>query len=73
MGDPGLPVLLPDRVGPDYLLGLPSGGRGDEPGVRHHRNRTEQLGFTVDSDTPYGPLQLDLRDGPMVIDLPLGR
>ena len=32
----------------------------------------EQLGFTLNSDTPYGPLQLDLRDGPMVIELPPG-
>jgi hypothetical protein len=32
----------------------------------------EQMGFTLNSDTPYGPLLLDLRDGPMVIELPTG-
>ncbi len=31
-----------------------------------------QLGFTLDSDTPYGSAALDLRDGPMVIDIPPG-
>jgi hypothetical protein len=30
----------------------------------------EQMGFTLNSDTPYGPILLDLRDGPMVIELP---
>jgi hypothetical protein len=32
----------------------------------------EQVGFTLNSDTPYGPIQLDLREGPMVIELPPG-
>ena len=27
------------------------------------------MGFTVNSDTPHGPMLLDLRDGPMVIEL----
>jgi hypothetical protein len=30
------------------------------------------LGFTLNSDTPYGPIQLDLRAGPMVLELPPG-
>ena len=29
----------------------------------------EQVGFTFNSDTPHGPMLLDLRDGPMVIKL----
>jgi hypothetical protein len=29
-------------------------------------------GLTLNSDTPYAPLLLDLRDGPMVIELPAG-
>ena len=33
----------------------------------------EQVGFTLNSDTPYGPIPLDLRDGPMVIEVPRGR
>jgi hypothetical protein len=32
----------------------------------------EQVGFTLNSDTPYGPILLDLRDGPMVIEVPPG-
>ncbi len=31
-----------------------------------------QLVFTANSDTPYGPLQLDLTDGPLVVDLQPG-
>jgi hypothetical protein len=30
------------------------------------------VGFTLNSDTPYGPILLDLRAGPMVIELPPG-
>ena len=30
------------------------------------------VGFTLNSDTPYGSATLDLTDGPMVIDLPAG-
>ena len=30
------------------------------------------VGFTLNSDTPYAPLILDLRDGPMVVELPPG-
>ena len=31
-----------------------------------------QVGFTLNSDTPYGAAALDLTDGPMVIELPAG-
>jgi hypothetical protein len=31
-----------------------------------------QVGYTLNSDTPYGPMLLDLRDGPIVIELPPG-
>ena len=31
-----------------------------------------QVGFTLNSDTPYGSAALDLKDGPMVIDIPPG-
>jgi len=34
--------------------------------------RPEHVGFTLNSDTPYGPVNLDLRDGPMVVELPPG-
>ncbi|RZU40066.1 DUF1254 domain-containing protein [Edaphobacter modestus] len=30
------------------------------------------VGFTLNSDTPYAPLLLDLTDGPMVVELPPG-
>ncbi|MGE2715113.1 DUF1254 domain-containing protein [Mycolicibacterium litorale] len=32
----------------------------------------EQLVFTANSDTPYGPLLLDLTDGPLIVELPPG-
>jgi hypothetical protein len=32
----------------------------------------DQLVFTANSDTPYGPLQLDLGVGPLVVELPPG-
>src|SRR5262245_34309503 len=30
------------------------------------------MGFTLNSDTPYGPILLDLRAGPLVIEVPPG-
>jgi len=30
------------------------------------------VGLTLNSDTPHAPVLLDLRDGPMVIELPPG-
>jgi hypothetical protein len=36
-------------------------------------SKPRHVGFTYNSDTPYGPVQLDLRDGPFVIELPPGR
>ncbi|HTO54744.1 MAG TPA: DUF1254 domain-containing protein [Myxococcota bacterium] len=35
-------------------------------------SQPRHLGFTLNSDTPYGPILLDLSDGPMVIELPPG-
>src|SRR5262249_16804877 len=32
----------------------------------------KHVGYTLNSDTPYAPLLLDLTDGPMVIDMPAG-
>ena len=34
--------------------------------------RPRHKGLTLNSDTPYGPILLDLSDGPMVIDVPPG-
>lgn len=31
-----------------------------------------QIGFTLNSDTPYGPIPIDLSKGPMIIDIPKG-
>jgi len=31
-----------------------------------------QVGLTLNSDTPYGSATLDLKDGPMVVELPPG-
>ena len=33
----------------------------------------QQLVFTPNSDTPYAGVVLDVRDGPMVVELPRGR
>ena len=32
----------------------------------------KQVGFTLNSDTPYAPLLLDLSQGPIVVELPAG-
>ncbi len=34
--------------------------------------KPQQIGFTLNSDTPYGPLLLDLSSGPFVIEIPAG-
>lgn len=34
--------------------------------------KPQQIGYTLNSDTPYGPILLDLSSGPFVIDLPAG-
>ena len=34
--------------------------------------RPEHVGLTLNSDTPYGPVLLDLHDGPIVVELPPG-
>ena len=34
--------------------------------------KPHHVGFTYNSDTPYGPMQLDLSYGPMVVELPAG-
>jgi hypothetical protein len=35
-------------------------------------SKPRHVGFTYNSDTPYGPMQLDLQDGPFTIELPAG-
>jgi hypothetical protein len=35
-------------------------------------SKPRHLGFTLNSDTPYGPMMLDVSNGPMVIELPPG-
>ena len=34
--------------------------------------KPKHVGFTLNSDTPYAPLPLDLSEGPMVVELPAG-
>lgn len=34
--------------------------------------KPKHVGFTLNSDTPYAPLLLDLKEGPMVVELPAG-
>jgi len=35
-------------------------------------SQPRHVGFTLNSDTPYGPIVLDLSEGPMVIEVPAG-
>ena len=35
-------------------------------------SQPKHVGFTLNSDTPYAPLLLDLKDGPMVVEMPAG-
>jgi hypothetical protein len=35
-------------------------------------SQPRHVGYTLNSDTPYAPLLLDLTDGPMVIEMPPG-
>lgn len=35
-------------------------------------SKPKHVGFTLNSDTPYAPLLLDLREGPMVVEMPKG-
>jgi hypothetical protein len=35
-------------------------------------SQPKHVGFTLNSDTPYAPLLMDLSDGPMVVELPPG-
>ena len=34
--------------------------------------KPQQVGFTLNSDTPYAPVLVDLSDGPIVVDIPAG-
>lgn len=34
--------------------------------------KPRHVGFTLNSDTPYAPLLMDLKDGPMVVEMPPG-
>ena len=40
--------------------------------VGQRTQSVDQIGFTLNSDTPYGSAALDLRQGPMVIEMPPG-
>ncbi|MBO9200548.1 MULTISPECIES: DUF1254 domain-containing protein [Niastella] len=35
-------------------------------------SKPKHVGFTLNSDTPYGPIEINLTNGPMVIDIPAG-
>jgi len=47
-------------------------GLADNKGIGIASTGPLQVGFTLNSDTPYGAATLDLSDGPMVIELPAG-
>jgi hypothetical protein len=47
-------------------------GNEDNKGMAAMAAGPRQIGFTLNSDTPYGAATLDLSSGPMVIELPPG-
>ncbi|RDJ09422.1 DUF1254 domain-containing protein [Rhizobium grahamii] len=47
-------------------------GIKDNEGLGAAAAGPRQVGFTLNSDTPYGSATLDLKDGPMVVELPPG-
>jgi hypothetical protein len=47
-------------------------GIADNAGLGIAATTPRQVGFTLNSDTPYGAMALDLTDGPMVVELPPG-
>lgn len=47
-------------------------GLADNAGIGMAATGPRQVGFTLNSDTPYAAAVLDLSDGPMVIDVPPG-
>ena len=47
-------------------------GLGDNEQIGYCATSPRQVGFTLNSDTPYAAGALDLSDGPMVIELPPG-
>ena len=69
---PGLQILLSNRLG--------CGDRSRQRGIGVIPNKVfgildcgpEQLVFTANSDTPYGPMLLDLGIGPLVVELAPG-
>jgi hypothetical protein len=64
--------LFPTVSGPAILKGTAAAGLTSNQVYGTMDTRPEQVGFTLNSDTPHGPMLLDLRDGPMVIELPPG-
>ena len=47
-------------------------GIGDNPAIGIAACGPRQVGFTLNSDPPYGSATLDVSDGPVVIELPSG-
>jgi hypothetical protein len=64
--------FFPTVSGPAIFKGTAAAGLTSNQVYGTMDTRPEQVGFTLNSDTPHGPMLLDLRDGPMVIELPPG-
>ena len=64
---PGVPLLLPTVSGLAIFTGPQADGLAANDVFGVLDTEPEQLGFTLNSDTPYGPVLLDLRAGPIVV------
>lgn len=62
--------FYPTVSGAALLRGNEAAGLVDNRVFGVRENRPHHVGFTHDSDMPYGSVQLDLRDGPFVVELP---
>ncbi len=67
-----LPLVLPSASGQALFKGNEVLGLVDNEVFGTLETEPKHGGLTLNSDTPYAPLLLDLRAGPMVIERPPG-
>ncbi len=64
--------FYPTVSGAAIFVGMTKSGGVDNRVFGLLDTKPRHVGFTLNSDTPYGPILLDLRDGPLVVELPAG-
>jgi hypothetical protein len=67
-----VPVFFPSASGLAIFKGNEALGLRSNSVSGTLATEPRHVGLTLNSDTPYAPLLLDVRDGPMVIELPPG-